>query len=78
MPTVLRIKRFRFHFYSADGNEPPHIHVRAGKANAKFWLTSVKLARSSGFKAHELRKIETLITNHQQALLEAWHEYFTA
>ena len=27
MPTVLRIGPFRFHFYSDEGNEPPHIHV---------------------------------------------------
>ena len=28
MPTILRIANFRFHFYSNEGNEPPHIHVR--------------------------------------------------
>ena len=27
MPTVLRIGRFRFHFYSDERGEPPHIHV---------------------------------------------------
>jgi len=30
MPTVLRIEGFRFHFYSDEGNEPPHIHVEYG------------------------------------------------
>jgi len=28
MLTILRIRNFRFHFYSNEGNEPPHIHVR--------------------------------------------------
>jgi len=26
--TVRRIGSFRFHFYSDEGTEPPHIHVR--------------------------------------------------
>lgn len=38
MPTVLRLGRFRFFFFSNEGNEPPHIHVRAGEDEAKFWL----------------------------------------
>jgi hypothetical protein len=28
MPTLLRIGSFRFHFYSDEGSEPPHVHVR--------------------------------------------------
>jgi hypothetical protein len=27
LPTVLRVGAYRFHFYSREGNEPPHIHV---------------------------------------------------
>ncbi len=27
MPTVMRIGPYRFHFYSRENNEPPHIHV---------------------------------------------------
>ena len=76
MPTVLKVSRFRFHFYSADGDEPPHIHIRADRANAKFWLSPVRLARSSGFKANDLRRVEKLVIKHQEALLEAWNEYF--
>lgn len=29
MPTVLRIGRFRFFFFSNEREEPPHIHVKA-------------------------------------------------
>jgi hypothetical protein len=29
MPVVLRIGRFQFFFFSNEGREPPHIHVRA-------------------------------------------------
>ncbi|WP_414707529.1 DUF4160 domain-containing protein [Rhodoferax sp. UBA5149] len=34
MPTVLRISGFRFHFYSDERMEPPHIHVELVMANA--------------------------------------------
>ncbi|MCI0750676.1 MAG: DUF4160 domain-containing protein [Flammeovirgaceae bacterium] len=33
MPTVLRIGPFRFHFYSDERNEPPHIHVETPMGN---------------------------------------------
>jgi hypothetical protein len=39
MPTVLRLLGFRFHFYSDEGTEPPHIHVDAGDSECKFWLS---------------------------------------
>jgi len=38
MPTILRIGPYRFYFYSADGNEPIHIHVDRDKCTTKFWL----------------------------------------
>ncbi len=28
MPTVLRVGRFRFYFFSNERQEPPHIHVK--------------------------------------------------
>lgn len=48
MPTVLKIKSFRFHFYSDEGNEPPHIHVDTPEGECKFWLDPVRLARNRG------------------------------
>jgi len=44
MPTVLRIGRYRFAFYSNEGNEPPHIHAKADRDEAKFWLDPIELA----------------------------------
>ena len=38
MPTVLRVGRYRFHFFSNEGQEPSHIHVQAVDDQAKFWL----------------------------------------
>jgi len=76
MPTVLRVGPYRFFFYSGDGGEPSHIHVERDERVAKLWLDPVRLARSGGFKAPELREIEDLVRRHQGPLLEAWNDYF--
>ena len=51
MPTVLRVGSYRFFFYSADADEPPHIHVEQSGNAAKFWTDPVRLARSNGFSS---------------------------
>jgi len=76
MPTVLRIGPYRFHFYSQDGSEPVHIHVRRDQNEAKFWLDSVRLAVAGGFAQSELRRIESLVIANEEILIEAWNDYF--
>ena len=61
MPTTLRIRPYRFFFYSGDYVEPPHIHVQRDKYVAKFWLSPVRLQQSGGFRANELNKIQKLV-----------------
>ncbi|MBC8179700.1 DUF4160 domain-containing protein [candidate division KSB1 bacterium] len=75
MPTILRVGPYRFYFFSNEGKEPPHIHVKAGRDLAKFWLSPIDIASNHGFRAHELNKIEKIIVEHQIELLEAWNEY---
>ena len=76
MPTVLRSGPYRVYFYSHDGSEPPHVHVDRENNSAKFWLEPVSLSRNLGFGAVELGKIERLVVEHRDQLLEAWHDYF--
>lgn len=76
MPTVLRVGRYRFFFYSNEGLEPPHIHVQAGDEEAKFWLQPVALAANYGFAARDLDQIEQHVIDHEQELVEAWDDYF--
>lgn len=38
MPTVLRIKGYRFYFFSNEGFEPKHIHIEKADAIRKIWL----------------------------------------
>ena len=75
MPTVLRIGSFRFHFYSDEGNEPPHIHVRTPEGECKFWLEPITLAAGKGVRLHDVRTIERLVFEHHAALLAAYHEF---
>ncbi|HMT22485.1 MAG TPA: DUF4160 domain-containing protein [Promineifilum sp.] len=76
MPTVLREGKYRFVFFSNENREPPHVHVKADKDQAKFWLDPIELASNYGFKAHELNEIERIIHRHQPKLLEDWYEHF--
>lgn len=76
MPTVMRIGPFRFYFYSHELNEPPHVHVDRGEATIKVWLESLEVAKSRGFRAHEIGDIVKLVDEHRTRLLEAWHEHF--
>jgi hypothetical protein len=64
-PTVLRVGRYRFHFFSNESNEPPHIHVKASGDEGKFWLDPVQLAGNYGFNARELNDIERIVNEHR-------------
>ncbi|MEW6201505.1 MAG: DUF4160 domain-containing protein [bacterium] len=55
MPTVLKVGRFRFFFFSNEWDEPIHIHIESGDEYAKFWLEPVQLAKSVGYNAKELK-----------------------
>jgi hypothetical protein len=76
MPTVMRIGRFRFYFFSNESEEPPHIHVKAGSREAKYWLDPVELATNQGFRSHELNEIDDLVVQHRTDFLEAWNDHF--
>ena len=76
MPTVLRWGPFRAFFYSNEGGEPAHVHVRAGDREAKFWLHDLSIAANAGFSAHELGDIIRHLKVHRETLQTAWHEYF--
>jgi hypothetical protein len=75
-PAILRTGPYRFYFVSHDFGEPPHIHIDRDNYSAKFWLKPVALAYNLGFSAKELRTLETLTSEYQKRLLEAWNAYF--
>lgn len=75
MPTVLRIGSLRFHFYSDEGREPPHIHVATPDGECKFWLDPIRLARNVNVPPHQLRQIERLVYEHYALLKDKYHDY---
>jgi hypothetical protein len=75
MPTVFRKGPYRFHFYSREPVEPPHIHVARDDLEAKFWLDPVLLAENFGFANHELSKIAGLVEENEQDFLSAWSKF---
>lgn len=75
MPTILRIGRYRFSFFSNERQEPPHIHVNAGGDQAKFWLDPIGLVSNYGFNGRELNEIEAIIEQHRRLFLEVWYDH---
>jgi hypothetical protein len=75
MPTVLRRGEYRFHFYSDEGREPPHIHVATPEGECKFWLNPVRLASNKGVAPNTIRKIERMVFMHLQLLMEQYNAF---
>ncbi len=80
MPKVFEWNGYRFHFYSNEGDplEPPHIHVRKGRDNAKFWLRpEVVVASSKGFAPRVLSQLIGVIESRRDEIESAWHDFFS-
>ena len=77
MPVALRVKGYRFFFFSLEGHEPPHIHVEQAERFAKFWLNPISLVKSRGFRSNELSEIQKIIEENRDTLLEKWNEHFS-
>jgi hypothetical protein len=78
MPTVIKIKGFRFFFFSLEGNEPAHIHIEQAERYAKFWLEPVQLAKSDGFRSFEISELRKLVEDNKELFKERWNEHFSS
>jgi Domain of unknown function (DUF4160) len=79
VPTVFRSGGYRFFFFSNEGNplEPPHVHVRRGGDEAKFWLRpEVVVADSFGFNAAELNALTRIVRSERSRMERTWNGYF--
>jgi len=77
MPTIFKVKGFRFFFFTREGNEPVHIHIAKDNKYAKFWLEPITLAKNYGFISKELKLMKNLIIENQDIIKEKWNEYFS-
>jgi hypothetical protein len=71
MPTVLRWNGYRFFFYSADGREPPHIHVAKAGCEAKLWLNDLSVAVNVGYSAKDLNAVIRHARDNREMLMAA-------
>lgn len=77
MPEVLRVKGYRFFFFSLEGTEPPHVHVEQAERYAKFWLNPVSLVKSRGFRSGELTEMQKIVEENKDSFVEKWNEHFS-
>ena len=63
-------------FYAGDGDKPTHVHVARDDSEAKVWLDPIRLERSGGVSAKELRRIEQCVTDHREQLMDSWNDFF--
>jgi hypothetical protein len=74
LPTVLRKFGYRFHFYSNEGSEPPHIHITGKGGEMKVWIPEMVVEFSYRLSPAEQRKIMVLVRDNVNMLLEKWNE----
>jgi hypothetical protein len=75
MPTVFRSGPYRFHFYSRESNEPPHVHVARDDFEVKFWLQPISVAFNYGFSPTEVNDIRRLVEENCDFLIEAYRRF---
>jgi hypothetical protein len=75
MPEVLRVRGFRFFFFSREGHEPRHIPVEQAERYAKFWLDPMTWWNRVDSTAQK-RELHSIIAEHREKFIVAWDEHF--
>ena len=75
-PTVLRVRGFRFYFFSRE--EPrAHVHVQHAEGEAKFWIDpAVELHANYGLKPKQIAEAGKLVEEHLNEIRHAWAKHF--
>lgn len=75
-PTILRVKGFRFYFFSRE--EPrAHVHVQHAEGEAKFWIDpQLELHANYGLTPRRLAEAERLAKEHLNEIRNAWERHF--
>jgi ribosomal protein L16/L10AE len=75
-PTVLRVRGFRFYFFSREELRA-HVHVQHADGEAKFWIEpAVELHASYGLKPRQIAAAEKLVEEHLDEIRRAWAKHF--
>jgi hypothetical protein len=75
-PVIFTEGPFRFLFFSNE-EKRIHVHVLSSDGEANFWIDPiVSLAKSIGYSAKELSKIQKLIVEHKDEIKHSWKKHF--
>lgn len=74
MPTILQENGFSVLVFTREPNEPAHVHVMKDRKLAKFWLSSLEVAKNRGYRSHELTEIRHILKKHQAQLKKAYEK----
>jgi hypothetical protein len=75
-PTILRIRGYRFYFFSREETRP-HVHAQHATGEAKFWLDpGIELAQSYGLSPSRVSTALRLIQEHEREIRTAWRQHF--
>ena len=75
-PTVFRIGRYRFYFFSRE-EDRMHVHVYSPDGEAKFWIEpQIELAMNKGLNDKETRKIGKIVEERVDEIRDSWNRHF--
>ena len=80
MPKLLEWNGWKFFFYSREGVplEPPHVHVRKDRSEAKLWLTPVvRVAADRRIDPRTLKLLVSIVEQHRAEFEERWNALFS-
>jgi hypothetical protein len=80
MPKLLEYKGWKFFFYSREGMplEPPHVHARKDRSEAKLWLTPiVRVASDRRVDPRTLKMLVMVVNQHRDEFEESWNDFFS-
>jgi len=76
-PTVLRVRGYRFYFFSLEERRA-HVHVQHASGEAKFWLDpNIELARNYGLSPSRAAAAQRLIREYEDEIRRAWKTRFS-
>lgn len=77
MPELFRVFGFTYYFFSRE-HEPIHVHVEGAEGYAVYDLSEGSFIRryAKGIKAGDLLRIESVLFENRDAIIETWKNYF--
>jgi hypothetical protein len=75
-PTVFRHGKYRAFFFSREERRM-HVHIACPDGEAKFWLEPIiALADHTGLPARELKRMQAIIEERRDEIVQSWQDHF--